>query len=49
MWELSHDATADDAAFIALAEALEIPGVTWDARLAHVPGSAAAVEVFPGG
>ena len=47
MWELRHNVTADDAAFLALAEALDAPLVTCDARLARAPGHAASVEVFP--
>jgi predicted nucleic acid-binding protein len=49
MWELRHNITAYDAAFIALAETLEVPLVTCDARLARAPGHAATVEVFPDG
>lgn len=49
MWELRHNVTAYDAAFIALAETLEVPLVTCDARLARAPGHAATVEVFAGG
>lgn len=47
MWELRHNVTAYDAAFLALAEALDAPLVTCDARLARAPGHAASVEVFP--
>ncbi len=47
MWELRHNVTAYDAAFLALAEALGAPLVTCDARLAREPGHAASVEVFP--
>jgi predicted nucleic acid-binding protein len=47
MWELRHNLTAYDAAFLALAEALGAPLVTCDARLARAPGHAASVEVFP--
>jgi predicted nucleic acid-binding protein len=47
MWELRHNVTAYDAAFLVLAEALGAPLVTCDARLAHAPGHAASVEVFP--
>ncbi len=46
MWELRHDVTAYDAAFLALAEALDAPLVTCDARLARSPGHTASVEVF---
>ena len=47
MWELRHNVTAYDAAFLAIAEALGAPLVTCDARLARAPGHAASVEVFP--
>ena len=47
MWELRHNVTAYDAAFLALAEALGVPLVTCDARLARAPGHEASVEVFP--
>ena len=47
MWELRHNVTAYDAAFLALAEALGAPLVTCDARLARAPGHVASVEVFP--
>ena len=46
MWELRHNVTAYDAAFLALAEAFDVPLVTCDARLARAPGHAASVEVF---
>ena len=36
--------TASDAAFVALADALEVPLVTCDARLANAPGVTA--ELF---
>ena len=47
-WELRGSLTADDATFVALAEALAVPLVTCDARLVHAPGHRAAVELFPG-
>lgn len=46
MWELRHNLSAYDAAYVALAEALEAPLVTADARLAAAPGHHARVEVF---
>ena len=46
-WELRDDLTAYDATFVALAEALAVPLVTCDARLARAP-SHRAVELFPG-
>ena len=49
MWELRHNMTAYDAAFVVLAEILAVPLITCDARLAQAPGHRAAVEVFPPG
>jgi predicted nucleic acid-binding protein len=46
IWELRGNLTAYDAAYIALAEALDAPLVTTDARLARASGIRAAVEVF---
>jgi predicted nucleic acid-binding protein len=48
MWALRHNVTAYDAAFLALAEALDVPLVTCDARLARASGHTASVEVFTG-
>jgi len=48
VWELRGKLTADDATFVALAEALAVPLVTCDARLARASGHGAAVELFPG-
>ncbi|HEU4630016.1 MAG TPA: type II toxin-antitoxin system VapC family toxin [Gemmatimonadaceae bacterium] len=45
IWALRHNATAYDAAYLALAEALGAPLLTRDARLASVPGVAAEVDV----
>ena len=47
-WELRGKLTADDATFVALAEALAVPLVTCDARLARASRHRAAVELFPG-
>lgn len=44
MWELRHNLTAYDAAYVALAEALGAPLVTRDARLAAAPGHGAVIE-----
>lgn len=44
MWELRANLTAYDAAYVALAEALEVPLLTRDARLARAPHRA-RVEV----
>jgi len=49
VWELRDNLTAYDATFVALAEALEVPLVTCDRRLARAAGHRAAVELFPGG
>lgn len=46
IWDLKNNLTAYDAAYIALAEALDAPLVTMDARLAQAPGIHAAVEVY---
>jgi predicted nucleic acid-binding protein len=46
IWELREDLTAYDAAYIALAEALDAPLITTDARLARVPGIRATVEAY---
>ena len=46
VWELRHQFTAYDAVYLALAEALEAPLHTCDAKLAA--GDAATVIVHPG-
>ncbi len=46
VWELRANCTAYDAAYIALAEALEATLVTCDRRLADVPGARTSVEVI---
>ncbi|WP_372698326.1 type II toxin-antitoxin system VapC family toxin [Arthrobacter sp. JSM 101049] len=38
MWELRHNITADDAAYVALAERLDVVLITCDARLAAASG-----------
>lgn len=48
MWALRHNLTAHDAAFVALSEALDVPLVTCDRRLARAPGHRARVELFDG-
>lgn len=45
MWALRDNMTAYDAAYIALAEALDAVLLTCDGRLARAPGVAAAVEL----
>jgi len=46
MWELRRNLTGYDAAYVALAEVLEVPLVTSDTRLASSPGHRARVEVL---
>ena len=46
IWEMRHNLTAYDGAFVALSEALAAPLVTCDARLAAAPGHQARVELF---
>jgi len=45
IWELRDSLTAYDAAYVALAEALEAPLVTRDARLARTRGHRARIEL----
>lgn len=46
IWELRHNVTAYDAAYLALAEALEAPLLTGDTRLAGAPGHRARIELL---
>lgn len=46
MWQLRDNLSAYDAAFVALSEALDLPLVTVDARLAASPGHNATVEAY---
>jgi predicted nucleic acid-binding protein len=46
IWQLRHNFSAYDAAYIVLAEKLRAALVTRDARLASASGHAAAVELF---
>lgn len=45
VWELRANATAYDATYLALAEALSMVFVTGDRRLARVPGVRTAIEL----
>ena len=46
IWQLRQNLTAYDAAYVALAEALQAPLITRDHRIASAPGHSAAIEVF---
>jgi predicted nucleic acid-binding protein len=46
IWELRHNVTAYDAAYIALAETLEAPLLTRDAALASAPGNRVRIELI---
>lgn len=45
-WELRHAVTAYDAMYLALAEALDAPLVTRDAKLARAHGHRARIELL---
>lgn len=46
IWELRHNVSPYDAAYVALAEALEATLVTADGRLANAPGARCTIEVL---
>lgn len=46
MWRLRFNLTAYDAAYVALALALDAPLVTLDARIAAAPGHGATVDLI---
>lgn len=46
IWALRDNLSAYDAAYVALAEALGVPLITCDARLAGAPSTAAHIEVY---
>jgi predicted nucleic acid-binding protein len=46
IWALRHNLTAYDAAYVALAEELEVPLITCDRRIKAARGHKAQVEVF---
>jgi predicted nucleic acid-binding protein len=48
IWELRRNITAYDAAYIALAEALDAPLFTCDGALARAPGHRAVVDLIEG-
>jgi predicted nucleic acid-binding protein len=45
IWDLRNNLTAYDAAYVALAEALDAPLLTCDRRLAAAPGHRAQIEL----
>ena len=47
VWQLRRNLTSYDAAYVALAEALDAPLITLDGRLAQAPGITCRVEVPP--
>ena len=46
IWELRDSLTAYDAAYIALAEAIDAPLITCDTKLAHAHGHRAKIELI---
>ena len=46
IWELRHNITAHDAAYVALAEALDVPLLTRDRKFAKSKGHQARIEVI---
>jgi predicted nucleic acid-binding protein len=46
IWELRDNLTAYDAAFVALAETLNVPLITRDRRIANAPGHDARIELI---
>lgn len=48
IWQLRHGVTPYDAAYVALAEALNVALVTADARLARAPGIRCEIELITG-
>jgi predicted nucleic acid-binding protein len=49
VWELRDNLTAYDATFVVLAELLDVPLVTCDAKLESAAGVAAEVELYKAG
>lgn len=48
IWELKENVSAYDAAYVALAEALDAPLLTTDKRLSRAPGHNAEIELYGG-
>ncbi|MDE0168806.1 MAG: type II toxin-antitoxin system VapC family toxin [bacterium] len=48
IWALRHDISAYDACYVSLAEALECPLLTADARIAAAPGPVCPIIVLRG-
>lgn len=46
LWELRHNLSAYDAAYVALAEVLSVPLITRDGRLAAATGHQATIEAL---
>jgi len=46
IWQLRHNLSAYDAAYVALAESLRAALITRDRRLASAPGHGARIELF---
>ena len=47
IWQLRESVTAYDGAYVALAEALDAPLLTCDAKLARSHGHSARIEIVP--
>ena len=47
IWTLRHNLSAYDASYVALAEALDCPLLTADARLAGAPGPDCSITLVP--
>jgi predicted nucleic acid-binding protein len=47
IWELRHNVSAYDAAYVALAEQLDCNLITADRRLAAAPGPRCSIELLP--
>jgi predicted nucleic acid-binding protein len=46
IWQLRSNLTASDAAYVAIAEALDVPLITCDGRIKRAPGHTARVVVI---